>query len=1166
VYEFNPGSTVTGVITPTAPLKEGYTFTGFSQSVPTVINESIVLTAQYEINTYTITFDSDGGSEVSAITDEFNKTVVRPSDPTKVGYTFNGWDKVIPSVMPAEDITIKALWDLTDYTITYNLNGGINPLSQPTTFTIVSNAITLLEPTKAGYTFSGWFDQETGGVKVETIPTGSSSNQTLYARFTADAYTLTYNLDGGVNGLNPASYTVEDQLITLLAATKEGYTFNGWYLESSYTTLVTQINPADTKNSTLYARFTINTYTITFDTDGGSLIPSITQEFNSAITAPANPSKEGYTFTGWDKAVPVTMPAENSTLIANFEAISYTITFDSDGGSLVSAITQGFDTVVTKPSDPTLEGFTFVGWFTDKESLITPFVFDTMPLDGASLYAKWSRDTYTITVISSISGVSNTYDYLYEADLTNFKLEDQNDLFFRGFYTDAALTERFTLTEMPATNLTLYPLFSPIVNFDLSGIKWIEEAVKIYNGTDYTVTIDETTLPLGLIVLEYKNHINKNVGTYTIEVVFGFDPLTHFEPTLTHTYTITKATYDLSSIVWSIANEVTYTGSAFTATIQSGLDAGLTPNYTNQTYTNAGTYKTSVTFNYDQDNYETPILGDFNWTILKATYDLSSIIWSMEDTVTYNGQTFSPTIVSGLPEGVSVTYGDVTSATQAGTYVTKVNFTYDTDNYNVVELSYEWTIEKATFDMSQVSWTYDGPFKENEDIQGVTLRNLPVGVTATYTNNMFRLPGTYIATVTYDYDKENYNTLVEPTLTWIIIPTYVYNFIVDGEIIFSQRAEVSDPVDVPEVSKEGYLFKGFDKVVPEEFGNANQDFTATFILLDNVDDTHENIDVLNAVDLSAFANTDINIDTVILKTTSETLDESLRKSYKQVFDSIQAPQFFDFKKLGFTEVKLVISIITNGQTTTVTQLKEGVLVTVYLNDELKGLEGFEIVDLNSKERIQSTYNPETHTMTFVMTQLGAYGLTYQMFDIIPVLVIIAIILFLIILYLLLKRRKKEDEEEIKPVVKPSAVQTQKEPAVLEAVLKVDAVVIPGVTSRPTYIGGANVDSGYYLEVTKDFDSTNRIIDVEDELLPHVLTNGNAFIKISQAEVALLSLKGLSAFGFLKKTPGSKGEKGYYAEVDLVNIFTGRTIILVEKLPPTSKKGHRWVRVQTRVIK
>jgi hypothetical protein len=249
----------------------------------------------------------------------------------------------------------------------------------------------------------------------------------------------------------------------------------------------------------------------------------------------------------------------------------------------------------------------------------------------------------------------------------------------------------------------------------------------------------------------------------------------------------------------------------------------------------------------------------------------------------------------------------------------------------------------------------------------------------------------------------------------------------------------------------------------------------------------------------------------------------------------------------------------------VTQLKEGVLVTVYLNEELKGLEGFEIVDLNSKERIQSTYNPETHTMTFVMTQLGAYGLTYQMFDIVPVLVIIAIILFLIILYLLLKRRKKDDEET-KSFVKSASVQTQKEPEVLKEVLKVDAVVIPGVTTRPTYIGGAKVDSGYYLEVTKDFDSTNRIIDVEDELLPQVLTNGNAFIKISQAEVALLSLKGLSAFGLLKKTPGSKGEKGYYAEVDLVNIFTGRTIILVEKLPPTSKKGHRWVRVQTRVIK
>ena len=100
-------------------------------------------------------------------------------------------------------------------------------------------------------------------------------------------------------------------------------------------------------------------YTITFDTNGGSEITPITQDYGTAITAPANPTREGYTFIGWDKAIPATMPAENMTITAKWKVNQYTITFDSNGGSEIAPITQDYGTAITAPADPTREGYTF---------------------------------------------------------------------------------------------------------------------------------------------------------------------------------------------------------------------------------------------------------------------------------------------------------------------------------------------------------------------------------------------------------------------------------------------------------------------------------------------------------------------------------------------------------------------------------------------------------------------------------------------------------------------------------------------------------------------------------------------------------------------------------------------------------------------------------------
>jgi uncharacterized repeat protein (TIGR02543 family) len=119
------------------------------------------------------------------------------------------------------------------------------------------------------------------------------------------------------------------------------------------------------------AQWTINQYTITFNTDGGTVIDPITQNYGTAITLPDDPTKIGYTFAGWDKDIPATMPAENITVTAQWTNNQHTITFDTDGGTVIDSITQNYGTAITAPADPTKEGYTFNGWDKDIPSTIS---------------------------------------------------------------------------------------------------------------------------------------------------------------------------------------------------------------------------------------------------------------------------------------------------------------------------------------------------------------------------------------------------------------------------------------------------------------------------------------------------------------------------------------------------------------------------------------------------------------------------------------------------------------------------------------------------------------------------------------------------------------------------------------------------------------------------
>ncbi len=161
-----------------------------------------------------------------------------------------------------------------------------------------------------------------------------------------------------------------------------GLTFGGWYTDEDCTDgNEYNFTAPVTKGLTLTAKWTANSYTITFDTDGGSTVAPITQDYGTAITAPEAPTKIGYTFMGWEPELPATMPAENITIKAQWRINQYTITFNTDGGSAVAPITQDYGTDITAPEAPTKSGYTFMGW--------NPEIPATMPAENLTITAQW---------------------------------------------------------------------------------------------------------------------------------------------------------------------------------------------------------------------------------------------------------------------------------------------------------------------------------------------------------------------------------------------------------------------------------------------------------------------------------------------------------------------------------------------------------------------------------------------------------------------------------------------------------------------------------------------------------------------------------------------------------------------------------------------------------
>ena len=219
------------------------------------------------------------------------------------------------------------------------------------------------------------------------IAAGGRFTQSPGAQITGEvigAYTVTFQSEGGsevasqIRANTPADRPADP--------TKEGYTFIGWYNGESEWNFETPV----TENLTLTAKWQLNRYTITFDTAGGSEVAPITQDYGTTITPPAAPPRTGYTFAGWDREIPTTMPAEDMTITAQWQLNQYTITFKPENGGQDIVIKQDYGTAITAPANPTKTGYTFAGW--DKT------IPSTMPAGDMAITARWTENRVIVII------------------------------------------------------------------------------------------------------------------------------------------------------------------------------------------------------------------------------------------------------------------------------------------------------------------------------------------------------------------------------------------------------------------------------------------------------------------------------------------------------------------------------------------------------------------------------------------------------------------------------------------------------------------------------------------------------------------------------------------------------------------------------------------------
>ena len=461
-----PQASVTygGVVTrPTNPTKNGFAFGGWftdatfsnAYNFSTPVKADTILYAKWIPTHFTVVFESNGGSPVSAQSVASGSAASEPANPTRAGYDFSGWfvsnayagSSYDFSTPITKDTTLYAQWSAM---VTFDSNGGSTVEPQKVAMGVQAKRPT--DPTREGYTFSGWYTEDNNLYNFETP---IDAPLTLKAHWTQKVDNKHFVLFDSNGGSTVASQEITEGNTASTpspAPTKANSEFVGWYTDPALTNAYDFSSPVN-DDLYLYAKWNVNKHTVSFNVDGGS--PAISDQqvdHGSLAPVPNEPAKDAYLFAGWFKNSECTVPynfsspvASDLALHAKWVKIRYDVVFEPNGGSAVApqSVESKEKASVPDPA-PTRDGCTFAGWYTD-ETLTTQYDFNT-PVNGdLCLYAKWTATVQFETGTSS-SIAEQTVPCGQQAAKPANPAKDGNN--FEGWFVKSPTT--YSTTELAA--------------------------------------------------------------------------------------------------------------------------------------------------------------------------------------------------------------------------------------------------------------------------------------------------------------------------------------------------------------------------------------------------------------------------------------------------------------------------------------------------------------------------------------------------------------------------------------------------------------------------------------------------------------------------------------------------------------------------------------------
>lgn len=480
------------------------------------VTEDMILKTYYSPIIYNITYNLDSGI-VSGNPDTYTieSNDITLNNPTKEHYTFKGWSGT--DLTGDENLTVTietgsigdreytANWTPSEYTITYDLDGGEleTGVTNPDTYTIESNNITLNNPVREGYTFLGWTGSNGTTPTNVLIPTGSTGNKTYKANYKIDRHTAIFDSNLGEDAV-PETITKDynEELGTLPTTSRRGYIFEGWFTGKTDGTKISSTTKMPSYNPTYYAHWTPITYTMRFNSNGGEGTMSdevISYGTSKALTDNAF-TKEGYTFAGWNSKADGTgtnyinkQEVFNLTdvdgTVFNLYAVwtkdEYIISYNLDGGQVSNPVTTySIDTEDFNLVNPTKEGYTFTGWTGSNGTVEEETVTIVKGTTGNKEYtAHYKAVDYNITYLSNnddatVTGIGNPVTYTVED--SNITLNNPSDPdtyhYFVGWTTnldtEEDLSMNYTINTSLIKDIKVYAVYqtSPYtVYFDSDG-------------------------------------------------------------------------------------------------------------------------------------------------------------------------------------------------------------------------------------------------------------------------------------------------------------------------------------------------------------------------------------------------------------------------------------------------------------------------------------------------------------------------------------------------------------------------------------------------------------------------------------------------------------------------------------------------------------------------